>query len=233
MHSIFFSEHYLHKVIPKAALISSRECHPTRRLDVEFKIKNKTLLSMSKILCLSLMLSGNILGAVTLCTMESDIDKDVGILGYEYGPDQKEVTYLTMETVNNGRSIRFLRFPIAELKSENGILLQKDGSYEVIILRSQNFNNQTGGSIVVDSLYDGMFGKRKSYQLETVFDGQKFILLNNQQYFNKIFVTGNRSRLFGVIGIKSMRFEQSSSFVDEIESTTIEEMEAIEAENIN
>lgn len=52
-----------------------------------------------------------------------------------------------------------------------GLILKESGSHKVIILKSKDFEKDRGGNCVMDYLYNGITGKRKSMDVEIDFNG--------------------------------------------------------------
>lgn len=63
-------------------------------------------------------------------------------------------------------------FNIKNLK--NGVTLKQEGSHKVIVLKSDDFEEDRGGHFKVDYLHNGITGKRRDIEIKFDFDGTKW-----------------------------------------------------------
>ena len=72
------------------------------------------------------------------------------------------------------------------LLDKGGILLKKTDGYKVVIMKSENFALYKGGSIELDTLYNGATGERRSYHLELLRNGDDWSLERAQHKVERI-----------------------------------------------
>lgn len=68
-------------------------------------------------------------------------------------------------------------FEISNLS--NGAILKEEGSYKVILLKSNDFEPDRGGHFKVDYLYNGITGSRKEMPVSIDFDGHAWKVFHN------------------------------------------------------
>ncbi len=63
----------------------------------------------------------------------------------------------------------WVQFEVRDLS--NGVDLKKEGHYQVIILKSNDFEHDRGGHFLIDYLSNGITGKREDLEITIDFDG--------------------------------------------------------------
>ena len=71
-------------------------------------------------------------------------------------------------------------------------------------LKSNDFNLEQGGIVIVDTLYSGVSGQRKSYEIQLAQDKSGWSLFKEGKIITEIQIKTNRVKLLGSIGIKSL-----------------------------
>jgi hypothetical protein len=88
-----------------------------------------------------------------------------------------------------------------------GVVLDKRGDNTVINLKSDNFDNQRGGDITIDTLYNGINGERKEYEISLSQTQNGWKLFNANKPISKIHVEVNKKMFIGSIGVKNIKME--------------------------
>ena len=88
--------------------------------------------------------------------------------------------------------------------SEKGMVLEERKSHIVLQLMSQNLDLEQGGLLIVDTLFNGMTGERRNYEVQLAKDNNGWKLFKNGKAIKEIFIQTNKSRFFGSIGIKNV-----------------------------
>lgn len=157
---------------------------------------------------LVLFFSFQAVASTTLCTISSDIDSNIAVLSYDMDEDQRSVTHMYQETYENGKLTSKEEINMDGLNNGGIILLKKD-KLVVVRIWSDNFDRERGGVLYVDTLYSGISGERRQYEMDVSKNNQgNIILLSNKNEFNKMKFIAKRSKVFGVIGIEKIVFSK-------------------------
>lgn len=139
-----------------------------------------------------------------LCTAISDIDSDVGKIVYQMDQDNRAIQHLYQDTYHNGNRTNRIELKAVELR--DGIVLNRRGKYDVIRIHSDNYDPERGGILYLDTLYSGISGERREYEMELAMDKSGPVLIADKQNFSKMNIVAKRSKLFGIIGIERIGF---------------------------
>jgi hypothetical protein len=139
-----------------------------------------------------------------LCTVTSDIDNDVGKIVYEMDSDNRAIAHLYQDSFHESNRIARIELKADELK--DGIVLNKRDKYVIMRMQSDNYDVERGGVLNLDTLYSGVSGERREYEMEIAMDKSGPILLQNKKQFTKMNVIAKRSKLLGIIGIEKINF---------------------------
>lgn len=71
-------------------------------------------------------------------------------------------------------------------------------------LKSNNFDTEQGGIVVVDTLYSGVSGERKSYEIQLAQDKSGWSLFKQGKAIKEINIKANRVMVLGTVGIKNL-----------------------------
>lgn len=91
-----------------------------------------------------------------------------------------------------------------EVLHGDGMVLEKRKNHIVIKLKSDNFDSNQGGLVVVDTLYNGVSGERKEYEVEIAQDKNGWSLFKNGKMIKQIQIETNRVIVIGEVGIKNL-----------------------------
>jgi hypothetical protein len=99
-------------------------------------------------------------------------------------------------------------FSVDLLAKKEGVILKKQGpKYDVIVLRSNDFEVDRGGHFTLDMLYNGATGKRFTSPLKVDFDGTKWKLLSQGSVITEMNFIVKKVAFLGVVGIKEVNFK--------------------------
>jgi len=139
-----------------------------------------------------------------LCTVSSDIDNDYGKIVYEMDEDERSIKHLFMDSYHNGTLSGRIEMKADGLK--DGVVLVKKDKYNVVRMHSDNYDAESGGVIYLDTLYSGVSGERREYEMEIAKDTSGMTLVHNKEVFSKMKFIAKRSRVLGVIGVEKVTF---------------------------
>lgn len=96
----------------------------------------------------------------------------------------------------------------SEQLTEGGLVLEKRGSHEVLKLNSENFDLEQGGIVTIDTLYNGVNGQRKEYdlQLAKAKDGE-WRLFKGSKIVSKLHIVVNKKFMLGAVGVKEIQMK--------------------------
>lgn len=174
---------------------------PKKQASSEVHVFSRVVLPL--ILLLSFSFSAHAVEKV-LCELTSDIDSDIGKIVYEMDSDNRGFAHLYMDTFVAGKHTK--RVELLADKLVGGIVLNKKDDRIVVRIHSSNFDNDSGGILNLDTLYSGITGARKAYEIQVALDPSGPVLMTNKKRFTRMKFVGHRSMFLGVIGIERILF---------------------------
>jgi len=84
------------------------------------------------------------------------------------------------------------------------MILEQRDQYVVMKLKSNNFDLEQGGIVVVDTLYSGVSGERKTYEIQLAQDKSGWALFKQGKTIKEIQIKTNRVMVIGAVGIKTL-----------------------------
>lgn len=142
-----------------------------------------------------------------LTTTDNDDNNEVYTLIVNVDDSTQVLKELFKDTYVNGSKVRRDVLNAEDLKTKNGVILERRDNFNVLNLKSDNFDYDRGGKIVIDTLYNGITGERKLYDLELAKDQTSWKLYKNQKPVSKFHVKVNRVIIAGTVGIKTIIME--------------------------
>jgi hypothetical protein len=139
-----------------------------------------------------------------LCDVSSDLDTDYAKIVYEYDGTSRGIKHLYQDAYHAG-----VRTGRIELKSDGlkeGIILNQKDKIITVRMYSNNYDNEQGGVLYLDTLYNGVSGERREYVMEVAMDKTGPVLIQNRALFTKMKFIAKRSKVLGVIGIEKVLF---------------------------
>jgi hypothetical protein len=94
-----------------------------------------------------------------------------------------------------------------DLTTDNGVIMEERDGYNVLNLKSDNFDHVRGGRITIDTLYNGATGERREYDVELAKDKMGWKLFNGKKVVTKFHIKVNRVIMLGVVGIRTFDME--------------------------
>ena len=158
-------------------------------------------------LIVGLFISFNLYAEEVLCTISSDIDSSIAKLTYEMDQDTQTITHMYQEKYENNQMTDREEIKVEGLTAGGMILLAK-GKLTVVRIWSDNFDKNLGGVLYLDTLYSGVSGERRQYEIDLAKNKTGLVLSNNKNDFTNMQFIANRSRMFGIIGIAKINFSK-------------------------
>ncbi len=91
-----------------------------------------------------------------------------------------------------------------EIISQKGMVLEERKSMIVLQLVGRNFDLELGGTLSIDTLFNGINGERRSYEVELARDKMGWKLFKKGTVIKELFIQTNKIRIFGAVGIKNV-----------------------------
>ncbi|MBT3584407.1 MAG: hypothetical protein HN509_05855 [Halobacteriovoraceae bacterium] len=135
-------------------------------------------------------------GVHILLKVTNDIDREVYDLAVVTNEDDHAVG---LKLIDRNKSDHY--FDVSDLKG--GVVLKKEGSRKVIVLRSSDFEKDRGGHFKLDFLSNGITGSRDNLDLKCQFGKEKWQVFYKGRLVSKMFFVGKT--VFGkLVGIKQV-----------------------------
>ena len=142
-----------------------------------------------------------------LCSVDNDLNDDIYKLVINVDEDNQKLKELYKDTYEQGEKIKREILNLEDLKNTDGMIMEKREQYNVLNLKSNNFDNSLGAFIVVDALQNGLNGERIAYELDLVKDQLGWRLFKKNNAISKLHMKINKVVMAGVVGIKSIEME--------------------------
>src|SRR5665647_1695028 len=141
---------------------------------------------------------------IKLAFISSDIDQNTSIYSLETTPTGTMDSMRMVTWDHENKVIEDLVHPSERIMNGGVTLVQRQGR-DAVRMEVEDFSVEKGGIIVLDFLYNGIRGSRKSLKLRLQKEGDLFVLYDLAgNKVNKFFFSGNFARIVGCIGIKEI-----------------------------
>lgn len=148
------------------------------------------------------------------CATVFAVEVKIGDISSDYD-DNKTKFFLELKDDGSIDSVRFLQTaPNGQINQDNtftyeqvvdgGVVIYWNGSYEVVRLEVKDFSPITGGTAILNYLYNGLTGSRRYISLNLGKGPQGFYLAYYGNLVNTFFIHANRSPLGVILGIRSI-----------------------------
>jgi site-specific DNA-adenine methylase len=143
----------------------------------------------------------------TLSITDNDDNNEVYNLVVNVDETTQSLTDLYKDTFVSGKKIRRDHLNPLDLKTQDGVILEKRDKYNVLNLKSDNLDYDRGGKILIDTLYNGVTGDRRQVELELSKDKNSWKLFKEGKSVSKFHVHVNKVVILGTVGIKTIVME--------------------------
>lgn len=142
-----------------------------------------------------------------LSVTDNDDNTEIYKLVVDVDKKTQALKEIYKDTYANGVKIKRTVLNPADLTTANGVILEERDGYNVLNLKSDNFDHYRGGLIIIDTLFSGFTGERREYEVELAKDRTGWKLFSNKKVVTKFHIKVNRSILLGTVGIKTFEME--------------------------
>ncbi|MBC7428777.1 MAG: hypothetical protein H7336_09220 [Bacteriovorax sp.] len=160
--------------------------------------------SLSLFLFVTLMFSGKVLAREdVIATITSDDNKQVFNMVVQSDDELNTIKAFYKDNYLDGKRVDRELLPSAELLT-SGFVLDQRGERTVLSLKSDNFDNERGGLVTIDTLFNGVNGQRKEYEMELTQSKDGWKLFKGGKIISKLHILVNKKFLLGAVGIKDI-----------------------------
>lgn len=117
--------------------------------------------------------------------------------------DGRSIKTFYKDIYENGRKIS-REILDANVMLKSGMILEQRDKYVVMKLKSNNFDLDQGGIVLVDTLYNGATGERRVYEIQIAQSTSGWSLFKESKIIKQIQIQTNRVMLLGEVGIKNL-----------------------------
>lgn len=111
------------------------------------------------------------------------------------------------DTYSNGVKINRTVLNPEDLTTDSGVIMEERDGFNVLNLKSDNFDYYRGGRITIDTLYNGFTGERRGYDVELAKDKSGWKLFSNKKVVTKFHIKVHRIIMMGTVGIRTLLME--------------------------
>ena len=143
-------------------------------------------------------------GEQKMALITSEFDEDIKTF-YLLTDDEQTIEGIRYVTSRPPGRIIEDRIILADEILNGGVVLEERNGLEAVRLGVERFSLQTGGTIKLTYLFNGITGERKVHRLILKKSDQYFLMTDlAHKNVNRLFLVANRSRIFGIVGIKEI-----------------------------
>lgn len=159
------------------------------------------------IFTLSILTGNNLLAKEeTLATITNDENTQVFTFIAKTNEVDNTIASFYKDNYQDGKKISREELKVTELTQE-GVVLDQRGDNTVINLKSENFDTKRGGDVVIDTLYNGINGERKEYDVTLAQSKTGWALFSANHVVTKLHIEVNKKMFIGSIGVKNIKME--------------------------
>lgn len=142
-----------------------------------------------------------------LSVTDNDDNKEIYKLVVKVDKNTQSLKEFYKDTYMNGVKIKRTVLNPEDLTADSGVIMEERDGYNVLNLKSENFDYDRGGRITIDTLYNGFTGERRGYDVELAKDKVGWKLFSKNKVVTKFHIKVNRVIMLGVVGIKTLDME--------------------------
>jgi len=158
------------------------------------------------LICFNLLTITARAGEDLLATITNDENQNVFTFIADTSEDNHDIKIFFKDDYFNGKKIT-RKSLITDDLAKDGLILDKHGEHTIINLKSENFDFQRGGTVTIDTLYNGVTGERRQYEIEIARVENSWKIFNQKNIISKIHIEVNKKMLIGTVGVKNIRME--------------------------
>lgn len=166
-------------------------------------LTSRKLFALSFVLSICIFASVGKAGEHVLATITTDVDSEAYQLAISASNEDESLDSFLISNYNNGNINNRDELSI-KLFIKEGLKLGVHGPVTFVKINGQNFDEEQGGVIVIDALYNIVTGKRKNYELQLAKSQDGWKLFYEGRPITQIFAKSNKIAIVGVVGAKDL-----------------------------
>jgi hypothetical protein len=166
-------------------------------------ITSKKLLAMSFFISIVIFFSTSHAADQILATVTSDTSPKSYQLEVATNDQDQVLTSFFISNFSDGNLYKKDELPI-NIFIKNGIKLGAISHFTLAKISCSNFDQEQGGMIIIDALYNALTGKRKRYELFLAKDVLGWKLFHDGHAITQIIAKSHKIPLFGVVGTEDL-----------------------------
>jgi hypothetical protein len=139
-----------------------------------------------------------------LATITNDQDNSVFKFVAETDDETNAIKTLYKDEYENGQKAERNVLASEGLTNNEGMVLERKGEREIINLKSDNFNLDNGGTVTIDTLYNGVNGERREYEIEIAQSEAGWKLFKGPKTISHLHLVINKKMFLGAVGVKDI-----------------------------
>ena len=160
--------------------------------------------SLSLFLFVTFFFSGKILAREdVIATITSEDNKQVYNMVVQSSDENNTINAIFKDNYLDGKRVNRELLSSAKLVT-TGVVLEQRGDRTVLSLKSDNFDNERGGLVTIDTLFNGVNGQRKEYEMELTQSKYGWKLFKAGKIISKLHILINKKFMLGAVGIKDI-----------------------------
>ncbi len=148
-----------------------------------------------------------------LAVITSEFDKDVMDFYVITNSKNRIDSIRYIQTTPEGRIFDDVTVPVEEVLRPQGVVIVERNGHDAVILQIENYNEDHGGIVKLNYLYNGATNTRHLKRLKLEKKQGSFSLFDlEMKPVNRLFLTVNYIRVIGIVGVRSilMSFNQDT-----------------------
>lgn len=139
----------------------------------------------------------------TLATITTDLDSDYYKLIVGIDNDNQALKTFFVDNFSRGKLTKRDTMAI-NVFIRDGITFNKKGRITFAKIVPENFDEDQGGMVTIDALYNILTGRIKSYELQLAKDKEGWKLFTHGKVIKQIIAHANKVPFLGVVGAKDL-----------------------------
>lgn len=137
-----------------------------------------------------------------LVKITNDEDTESFIFVIETDSKNQEITRF-FKDLHDQQGVRLEREVLTPLmfQTDSGLILKEQDGRIVVRMLSENFAPHNGGHILIDTLYNGVYGTRKEYEYEVTRAGSSWELVKDGEPIRNMHLRSKKVLAIGTVGI--------------------------------
>ena len=169
-------------------------------------LNSKKLLALA--FCLSIIISMNASKASEQILADISVDafSDLYQLTIDSNEDTQTINSVYVDDLLNGKRLTRDEVTLSNF-IKHGIKLPQNSIISFAKIESHHFDGEQGGMLIINTLFNVLTGRHKSYEVQLAKDQLGWRLFKSGKMITQIKVVVNTNTLIGMVGVKELIFK--------------------------